>query len=219
MASSSFSPPPHHHPHLDHIRSQVAVHARRFQDTLTSRIGRYVCGVVITVLLIAGVILFILWLALRPHRPRFHLSSFSLPALDPNSPISFSVSDHNPNHNIGIFYDAIDASIFFMDREVGSVPGLSPPFYQPPNNTTEFRGAIPGNGSLGAGGEGKPSAGSQAPDRVSGFRVELKSWIRFKVSTFDTHRHKMHVSCNAAVGADGQLLSEYRDHRCSIYFF
>ncbi|KAH7663774.1 hypothetical protein IHE45_14G078600 [Dioscorea alata] len=73
----------------------------------------------LNVLLVAGIILFILWLALRPHRPGFHLSSFSLPALNPNYPISFSVLDRNPNHNIGIFYDDIDASIFFMDREVG----------------------------------------------------------------------------------------------------
>ncbi|KAH7653013.1 Late embryogenesis abundant protein LEA-2 subgroup domain-containing protein [Dioscorea alata] len=216
MASSSSSSAPHHHPHLDRIRSQVAVHARRFQDTLTSRIARYVCGIVLTVLLVSGIIFFILWLALRPHRPRFHLSSFSLSALNPNSPISFSVLDRNPNHNIGIFYDAIDASIFFMDREVGSIPALSPPFYQPANNTTEFRGAIPGNGA--SGGEGSPGAGSQAPDRVTGFRVELKSWIRFKVTTFDTQRHKMHVSCDAGVGADGQLLPEFR-RRCSIYFF
>ncbi|KAJ0974753.1 hypothetical protein J5N97_016718 [Dioscorea zingiberensis] len=213
--ASSYSLSPHHHRHLDQIRAQAAVQYRRVHDSLTSRVSRFVCAVFLTVLSIVGVIFFILWLALRPHRPHFYLSSLSVPNLDPyHSPISFTVSDHNPNHNIGIFCDSIGATVFFNNIEVGSVPSLSEPFYQPPLNTTELRGTTAGNG-----GGGGPAAGSEPPDRVDGFRVELRAKIRFQLSTWDTHRHKIHANCDAAIGSDGQLLPAYRKKRCSIYFF
>ncbi|KAJ0974756.1 hypothetical protein J5N97_016721 [Dioscorea zingiberensis] len=161
--ASSYSLSPHHHRHLDQIRAQAAVQYRRVHDSLTSRVSRFVCAVFLTVLSIVGVIFFILWLALRPHRPHFYLSSLSVPNLDPyHSPISFTVSDHNPNHNIGIFCDSIDATVFFNNIEVGSVPSLSEPFYQPPLNIIELRGTTAGNG-----GGGGPAAGSEPPDRMA----------------------------------------------------
>lgn len=57
----------------------------------------------------------------------------------------------------------------------------------------------------------------EAAGRV-GLRLELRSTVRFRVSVLDTHRHRMHVSCELEVGGDGMLVDEFKSKRCPIYF-
>ncbi|XP_008804402.3 NDR1/HIN1-like protein 2 [Phoenix dactylifera] len=219
MSSAFQSPVPtqtRYHPHRSRFRTSWV------RERLTTRFAMGVCSVLLSLLLSAGVIVFILWLSLRPHRPRFHLSSFSAPAIAQpppallNSPISFNVTDRNPNRNVGIYYDVVYGSVFYKDQLVGSGPVLNP-FYQPPKNTTLVLGDLTGTAAA----AGDKLAAQLADDAAAGrveFRFELKSGIRFKVKIWDTHHHTLHVQCDVVVGPDGSLLAEYRDKRCSIYF-
>ncbi|XP_010932002.1 NDR1/HIN1-like protein 26 [Elaeis guineensis] len=196
--------------------------ASRVRESLTTRFAMCVCSVLLSLLLFAGVIVFILWLSLRPHRPRFYLSSFSVPAVAQppsallNSPISFNVTDRNPNGNIGIYYDVVYASVYHRDQLVGSGPVLNP-FYQPHKNTTVVVGDLTGTAPAAGDALAAELSGDAAAGRVE-FRLELKSVIRFRVKTWDTHHHTLHVQCDVVVGSDGNLLAGYRDKRCSIYF-
>jgi hypothetical protein len=67
-----------------------------------ARCVNFLCAVLLTVILIAGVILFVLWLSLRPHRPKFYLADFSIPNANgqsaglANLPVHFTVNEHNP---------------------------------------------------------------------------------------------------------------------------
>ncbi|KAH0451496.1 hypothetical protein IEQ34_018795 [Dendrobium chrysotoxum] len=192
----------HHRPH--HIR-----------ESLSSRTAKLICSLFLTLLLITAVIIFVLWLSFRPHRPRFHISSFSAPGLSSGvlRSISFNVSSRNPNREIGIYYDAISASVFYNNDVLGSSPVLFP-FYQPPKNTTAVNGEIDQE-------ELTQAAGKIAVDAAGGrvgFRLELSSTIRFKVSTWDSHHHGMHVTCYVEVGGDGEMLAEYVGRKCPIYF-
>ncbi|KAK1260922.1 hypothetical protein QJS04_geneDACA019115 [Acorus gramineus] len=208
-------PTPHHHlfHHRPHRRTRYYTH--RLHDSLTSRFCKCFCSIFLSLLLLLGIILFVLFLSLRPHRPRFHLLSFSIPSLSlqqqpqPLS-ISFSVSDRNPNRHIGVYYDAMRASIFYRDRLVGKPAMLRYPFYQPPKNTTVI------NGTAESGPEGVVVNEYVWP--VVGFRLELTSTIRFRLSTWDTHHHSMHVGCDVMVGSDGVVLPASKEKRCSIYF-
>lgn len=197
-------------------------YAHRVKESLTSRISKFVCAIFLFLLLILGIIAFILWLSLRPHRPRFHIQSFSFPALAqdafPEPTVSFNVSDRNPNQNVGIYYDALGASLYYREKVVGAVPLPGTPFYQPPKNTTWMVGVMAGAGMTVT----EEVWRQMVAERVAGgrvmFRLEIVSAVHFKVSTWGSKRHRMHSSCDVEVGIDGQASAQSKEKRCSIYF-
>ncbi|XP_042383207.1 NDR1/HIN1-like protein 26 [Zingiber officinale] len=195
--------------------------SRRTLESLTSRFAKCLCSVLLSLLLVAGVILFVLWLSLRPHRPRFHLADFAAPGIgDPaslaDSAFSFNVTDRNPNQKIGVYYDAMDGSVYYRGRLVASGPVMFP-FYQPSKNTTAIAGQVAGVRMP----KGSAVAAQLAADAAAGrveLRLELSSIVRFKVRVWDTRQHHLHVECRVVVGSDGRILPESRGIRCSIYF-
>ncbi|KAK8968598.1 hypothetical protein KSP40_PGU019465 [Platanthera guangdongensis] len=172
--------------------SRTRFYAHRVRESLANRVVMFLCSVLLTLLLIAGIIVLVLWLSFRPHRPRFYLSSFSAPSLNA---FSFTLSDRNPNAKIAISYGDISAAVFYDNRQLASGTVLSA-FYQPPKNTTEIHGQL---------------------GRVA-VRIELTAAIRFTLSAWDTRDHRLHVNCDFAVGPDGNLLLEFQGESCSRYF-
>lgn len=88
------------------------------------------------------------------------------------------------------------------------------PFYQPPKNTTAVVGAAEVRMD-------EATASQMGADLAAGrvgLRLELRSAVRFRVTIWDTHRHRMHVSCKLEVDGGGNLAGEFRDKRCPIYF-
>ncbi|XP_058115330.1 NDR1/HIN1-like protein 26 [Magnolia sinica] len=209
---------PHHHFRLRH---PPRYYAHRVKESLTTRVMKVLCSCFLGLLLIVGIMAFVLWISLRPHRPRFHVSNFSIPTISSenglqNTEISFNVTDRNPNQNVGIFYMDMDASVFYREKKIGMTP-LSLPFYQPPKNTTYIDGVFSGT-SLKVGND---SWSEIMVDREAGrivFRLGLRARFRFKLSMWDSKRHRMHVSCDVAVGPDGEVLAISKKKRCSIYF-
>lgn len=197
-----------------HVRTRRYAHL--VQESLTSRFAKCVCSIFLSLMLLVGVIFFVLWLSLRPHRPRFYLNSFSLArpgggsSSSPVAAAAFNVSDRNPNQNVGIYYGDVTGSVYHRDGLVASGHVMDQ-FYQPSKSTTLMQGQLPAaaNATL-------PSADA-GTGRVE-LRFELQSTIRFKVNMWDSRRHNMHVSCDVVVGGDGNLLPEYVNERCSIYF-
>ncbi|XP_020577601.1 NDR1/HIN1-like protein 2 [Phalaenopsis equestris] len=195
------------HLHQSHTRAaRTRFYAHRVRESLTSRIAMFLCSILLTLLFISGIIILILWLSLRPHRPRFYLSSFSTPSF---SAVTFDISDRNPNSKIAIYYSDISATVFYDNQQLtnGIVQSA---FYQPPKNTTEIVGQL-------VIASGQNIARDASIGRVS-LRLELNSIVQFKLSTWDTHHHNMHISCDLAVGSDGNLLPEFQGERCSLYF-
>ncbi|KAI4295843.1 hypothetical protein L6164_035843 [Bauhinia variegata] len=196
-------------------------YVQRVQDSLTTRVSKLVCSIFLSLLAILGLITFILWLSLRPHRPRFYIHEFSIPGLGQesgfeNAQITFNVTARNSNHNIGVYYEAMDGSVYYKDQKIGSTPLLYP-FFQEPKNTTVVDGVLSG---------ATLTVSSQRwtefqSDRSKGsvvFRLELTSVIKFKISTWDSKRHRMHANCAVGVGQDGMILEIYKDKRCPVYF-
>ncbi|THU56355.1 hypothetical protein C4D60_Mb11t16400 [Musa balbisiana] len=193
--------------------------SRPVHRTLTKRVVKLICSAFLSLLLAACVLLFVLWLALRPHRPRFHVSSFSVTGLSANgsAPLTFSfeVAVRNPNQEIAVSYDSVFVSVYYRDDRVGAAEApAAGPFFQPPKNTTVISGKAAGVAPAAA-------AGTVAREARAGsvvFRLELASVVRFRMSTWDTHRHHLHVSCDVEVGPDGLITVRSKDKRCYIYF-
>lgn len=203
-----------------HHTAHYYVH--RVRESLTTRVSKLICAIFLSLLLLVGIITFILWLSLRPHRPRIRVHEFSVPGLNQatgfeNARISFNASARNSNHNIGIQYDSVDGSVYYRDQKIGSTPLVSEPFYQEPKTTTVIDGSFSG---------ATLTVNSQRwqeflNDRARGtvvFRLELTSTIRFKVSSWESKRHRMYANCDVDVGPDGLILAISKDKRCPVYF-
>ncbi|PSS04719.1 NDR1/HIN1-Like protein [Actinidia chinensis var. chinensis] len=208
----------------DHqVRRQHKAHyyMHRVQESLTTRVSKLICAVFLTLLLIMAMITFILWLSLRPHRPRFHIEKFSVPGLAQENGLGkarvvFRVTARNANQNIGIYYDAMHVTLYYHDQSMGETSLLFP-FFQEPKNTTVVDGVLSG-ATLTVNNELWMQFQADLGRGVVIFRLEVTSNIRFKVSTWDSKRHKMHANCEVGVGSDGSILASYVDKRCPVYF-
>ncbi|XP_030533378.1 NDR1/HIN1-like protein 26 [Rhodamnia argentea] len=202
-----------------HHTTRYYVH--RVQESLTTRISKLVCSIFLSLLLILGIITFILWLSLRPHRPRVHIHNFSVPGLSQengfeNAQISFNVTLRNANEHIGMYYDAMDGSVFYRDQKIGSKLLLAS-LYQQPKTTTIITDVLSGATLTVTSQRWMEFLNDRAAGSVT-FRLDLASTIRFKVSTWTSKRHRMHASCPVSVGADGSILPLSKDKRCPVYF-
>lgn len=208
-------------PHQIKRHHTARYYAHRVRDSLTTRVSKLICAIFLAFLLIVGIITFILWLSLRPHRPRIYMHEFSVPDLNQvtgfeNANISFNVTVRNSNLNIGIYYGSFDSSIYYRDQKIGSIPLLDP-FYQEPKHTKIINGAFSG---------ATLAMNSQhweefMHDRSRGtvvFRLELTSSIRFKVSSWISKHHRMHANCDVSVGQNGFILPISKETRCPVYF-
>lgn len=196
-------------------------YANRVRESLTARVTKFVCAIFLSLLLVAGIVCFILWLSLRPHRPRFHLIEFSVPGLasgfDQDSQITFKLTARNSNQHIGIYYNTMVGSVLYRDKQIGSAPLLRP-LYQEPKTTSIVYGTFDAAFNLTVNSNRwKELTGDREKGKVV-FRLDIASAIRFKVTTWDTKKHKLHISCDVAVGPDGSLLPTWINKRCPVYF-
>ncbi|OIT35703.1 PREDICTED: NDR1/HIN1-like protein 12 [Nicotiana attenuata] len=200
----------------------ASYYAHRVKESLTTRVSKLVCSIFLGLLAIVGLITFILWLSLRPHRPRIFLDDFSVPALGQgvggpeNAQINFKVTARNSNQGIGVYYDASQVTVYYQEQSIGGYQVLTP-FYQQPKNSTIFASMLSGSSLTVTGSQWK----QMQNDRTRGpviFRLELTSTIRFKISSWNSKRHRMHANCPVGVGQDGMILPDYMDKRCPVYF-
>ncbi|XVE51166.1 hypothetical protein DITRI_Ditri02bG0017600 [Diplodiscus trichospermus] len=196
-------------------------YAHRVRESLTARVTKFFCAIFLSLLLVVGIVLFILWLSLRPHRPRFHITEFTVPGLAQptgfeNVQIMFNVTARNANQNIGIYYDSMVGLVFYKDQNMGSTPLLRP-FYEEPKTTTIVYGTFsPATLTVNSSHWNEFHRERQHGSVV--FRLDITSVIRFKILSWKTKHHKLHVSCDVAVGPDGSILPSWKNRRCPVYF-
>ncbi|GAA0162194.1 hypothetical protein LIER_18340 [Lithospermum erythrorhizon] len=196
-------------------------YAHRVKESLTTRVSKLICAIFLALLFLTGLIFFILFLSLRPHRPRFHIHDFSIPAsAQPtgfeNAQINYNVDARNANQAIGIYYDTLEVTVKFEGQNVGGSSILFP-FYQEPKNTTVLAGTLSGATLTVTNQSWQKFLDARSRGSVA-FELDVTSSIRFKVSSWTSKRHRMHANCPVQVGSDGLILASDKDKRCSVYF-
>lgn len=202
-------------------RHTAKYYVQRVQESLTTRVSKFICTIFLGLLFFFGIIAFIIYLSLRPHRPRFFLYDFEIPALAQpngfeNAGLTYNVTARNSNHKIGIYYNDMQVTAYYDDQRIGGQPVLFP-FYQGPKNSTVISSTLSGTTLTVNNGRWMQFLGDRTRGKVI-FRLEITSTIKFKISTWDSKWHKLHANCEAAVGADGMLLAGYKESRCKTYF-
>ncbi|TYI59186.1 hypothetical protein E1A91_D10G017400v1 [Gossypium mustelinum] len=208
-------PVKHHH--------SARYYAQRVRESFTTRVTKVLCAIFLSFLLVALIVFFIVWLSLRPHRPRFHMIDFTVPGLAQkpgldNAVITFNVTARNSNQHIGIYYDSMEGFVYYKDKQIGSTPLLHP-FFQEPKTTTVVYGQFGiGTAMLAVNSRRWKEFVNDRQHGTVHFRLGIMSVIRFKVSTWKSVHRKMHVNCDVAVGSDGLILPAWKNRKCSVYF-
>ncbi|KQK15919.1 NDR1/HIN1-like protein 26 [Brachypodium distachyon] len=180
----------------------------------------FLCAVLLTIVFIAGIIFFVLWLSLRPHRPKFALADFAIPNINrqtgaANLPVKFTVNEHNPNQKIGIYFDAVYGSVYYDNNELIASGPVAYPFYQPPKGDLPVQGELTASGPTPTDPSWQRFASEVGAGSVE-MRLVLNSTVRFKVKLWDTREHHMKVDCGFKLGGDGTLLK--KNSPCDVYF-
>lgn len=196
-------------------------YAHRVKESLTRRATKIFCALFLILFLVVCIAAFILWLNLRPHRPRFHVEEFSIPALAQqagldNAAIIYNVTARNANQIMGVYYDSMQLAVYYQDQHIGGSPLLFP-FYQKPKNTTVIVGQLSGATLRVSSEQWQQFVADLGRGEVL-FRLDVTSTIRFRISSWRSKHHKMHAHCPVGVGPDGFILPNYKDKRCRLYF-
>ncbi|XP_057764818.1 NDR1/HIN1-like protein 26 [Salvia miltiorrhiza] len=196
-------------------------YAHRVKESLTRRATKIFCAVFLTLFIVVCVAAFILWLSLRPHRPRFHVQEFSIPAFAQeagfnNAAIIYNATARNANQIMGVYYDSVQLAVYYQENIIGGSPVLFP-LYQKPKTTTVINGQLSGATLRVSEQRWQQFVADLGKGEVV-FRLDISSTIRFRIWKWHSKRHKMHAHCPVGVGPDGFILPHYRDKRCPLYF-
>ncbi|XP_077240058.1 NDR1/HIN1-like protein 26 [Tasmannia lanceolata] len=160
---------------------------------------RRLITIAVSIFIIIIAITFIFWLILRPTLPDFSITSASVSPINTSSSsqltanwdLTFSV--RNPNKKMNIYYDQIDASVFYGSDFI-SLTSL-PPFYQSKENITTVRARLAADSAYIGDGVVSDIAGERSHGAVS-FNFKVIAWVRFRSGAWRTRKRILKVFCD-----------------------
>ncbi|URE19918.1 hypothetical protein MUK42_10884 [Musa troglodytarum] len=150
---------------------------------------------------------FIIWLVLRPSKPGFYLQDASIAQFNFTAGTNLltaimqvTVSSHNPNDRIGIYYDKLDAFAVYQEQRITASTEL-PTGYQGHNDVVVWSpylhgAAVPVAPYLSVALDQDNNAGLLLVD------INVEGRLRWKVGTWTSGHYHIHVTCPAFVGID-----------------
>ncbi|KAK7342042.1 hypothetical protein VNO80_24984 [Phaseolus coccineus] len=165
-------------------------------------------GAAAFVLLVLFVV-FLIWVILRPTKPRFTLQDATLFNFNLSSPIpntlsltmQVTLSAHNPNARIGVYYHALRLHASYRSQQI-SLPTALPDTYQGHHDFTVWSPFLYGNTV--------PVApfvlASLQQDQSAGtvmVNVKVNGRVKWKVGTWVSGRYHININCPAYISFAG----------------
>lgn len=162
------------------------------------------CRIIISLavlIITVGVVIFIVWIILQPHSPRFILEDTTLYGLnlsEPNfltSDMQVTISTKNPNDKIGIYYEKLDIYASYHNQQI-TLPTELPRTYLGHHDLTVWspflRGnAVPVSPYLVA------SLSQDVDAGVVLLNIKINGRLKWKVGTWLSGNYRLGVNCPA----------------------
>ncbi|GLJ55495.1 hypothetical protein SUGI_1191670 [Cryptomeria japonica] len=170
---------------------------------------KHILGLLITLIIVVGIAALVIWLVLRPSKPKFYVDTvqFSNIINSTSSNIVLGMSIRNANKKIGIYYDALRVSAYYSGGGTVGVDALEE-FYQGHKNTTTLRPLI-----ISVGNVYLPRSTSMGVEDVE---LKLRSRVRFRVGKVKTNRFKLKVKCYVSVPLNEASASAFTRKKCDV---
>ncbi|CAN8252546.1 unnamed protein product [Cochlearia groenlandica] len=152
---------------------------------------------------------FLVWVILHPHEPRFVLEDVTVSDFSVSEPsflttnLQVTLSSHNPNGKIGIFYDHIDVYASYRNQQVTPAI-LLPATYEGHLDGTVwspvlYGSTVPMNPYL---------SKSLNEDLIAGkvlLKIKIDGCVRWKVGSWVSGCYRLHVNCPAFITISGKF--------------
>ncbi|XP_021715674.1 NDR1/HIN1-like protein 1 [Chenopodium quinoa] len=158
-------------------------------------------GGILTFIVLFLLVVFIIWLVLRPTKPRFVLQDATVYAFNVTAPnlltatFQVTLSSRNPNERIGVYYERLDVHASYRNQQI-TLPTRMPYTYQGHKDVTIWSPFLYGNNVPIA-----PFLGvALQQDQNAGFviiNVKVNGRVKWKVGTWVSGRYHLNANCPA----------------------
>ncbi|CAA0822537.1 Late embryogenesis abundant (LEA) hydroxyproline-rich glycoprotein family [Striga hermonthica] len=158
---------------------------------------------VVMFLVVVLATIFITWAVLRPTKPTFTLEDATVFKLNISAPnvvsatIQVTVSAHNPNSKIGIYYEALHAYATYRGQQVTYFTTI-PPAYQGHGGVDTWSPFIYGADVPVAPYNGLALARDTADGAVP-LMIKVNGRVKWRVASVVTGKYHLHVTCPAVI--------------------
>ncbi|KAI7990968.1 NDR1/HIN1-like protein 10 [Camellia lanceoleosa] len=179
--------------------------------------------ILITLIFIAGIVVLVFWLVFRPNKVKFYVTDATLTQFDLNTTtnnlyydLSLNLTICNPNKHIGIYYDRLDARVYYEDQRF-TAESLTP-FYQGHKNTTELGFVFKSQNMVSL--QSSEIAKYDSEKSSGSYSIDMKLYltVRFKLRSVKTPKFKPKIECDLKVplASNGNVSGSFETVRCGI---
>ncbi|WOL10102.1 protein YLS9-like [Canna indica] len=197
-------------------RRQLAPRPRRHP-----RILHCVAITAVSLLALAGVLILVFWLVVRPSLLRYsvngaHVQGFDLSGSALKATFNLTVEARNPNHKVAVCYDQVEVAVWYDGQLLASDEAA--PFYQPSRDVRVLKAdpvarSTPLLGSVAASLERDRSSRGMAVE------VRLRAVVRFKLGLLKTDRYALQAYCSPVFLRFSPLpRAKFEKVACDVYF-
>ncbi|XP_038905332.1 NDR1/HIN1-like protein 3 [Benincasa hispida] len=181
--------------------------------------------ILITIVVIVGLAVLILWLIFRPNKVKFQvtdakLTQFNLTDNQLHYNLALNVTVRNPNRRIGVYYDTIEVAAVYKDQRLQTQ--WLPPFYQGYKTTAVITSVFSGQQLLLLAGQGLTEFNAETLAGVYEMNVWLNLRIRLKFGAVRIGKFKPKVNCEFKVpltSDGGSVTSVFQSTGCDIDYW
>ncbi|KAF8397965.1 hypothetical protein HHK36_016891 [Tetracentron sinense] len=167
------------------------------------RLYKRICAGLLIFNIIILFIILLVFLILRPTKPRFTLQDATVYAFNVSSPnlltsnIQVTVSSRNPNDKIGIYYDKLDVYASYRNQQI-TLATVLPQTYQGHKDINVWSPYLYGTSVPVA----PYLAVALSQDQTAGMvlvNIKIDGRVRWKVGTWISGRYHLYVNCPAYI--------------------
>ncbi|OVA07128.1 Late embryogenesis abundant protein [Macleaya cordata] len=162
---------------------------------------RRLFGAFLIFIIVVLFIILLVWLILRPTKPRFTLQDATVYQFNVSSPnflssnLQVTIASRNPNDKIGIYYDRLDVYASYRNQQI-TLPTALPPTYQGHKDINVWSPFVYGNSIPIA----PFLAVSLNQEQTAGMvliYIKVDGRVRWKVGTWISGKYHIYVNCPA----------------------
>ena len=164
-----------------------------------SMLVRTIAIVLLALIILVGVSVLIIWLAVRPKRLVYTVEEGSIHGFNLtqnnhlNATFNFVIRAHNPNTKVSIYYDKVEAYVFYYDETVAFT--TVDPFFQPRRNVTHQRLNLMARDAALEGAAARDLRLEKSSGEVE-LDIRVKAKIRFKVGVWKSQHRTLRILCS-----------------------